>query len=778
MIAALVLAAAVYSGRDNQVHVQPPRVDAPAAIVTIDGVMDEAVWQQAVRLTDFSQYSPVDGRPADDPTEVFVFYSPTTLYFGIKARAAAGSVHATLANRDRIDADDAIQIFLNPFKDGRQALVFGVNPLGIQSDGALVEGTGNRGGAAFSALESGREVTDLTPDYVFQSKGRVTDEGYEIEIAIPFKTLRFPTDHLQSWALNVVRRIQSSGREDSWTPALRAKSSFLSQSGTLDGLTDLRRGLVLDLNPVATAHSDGVPAGSGWNYTTSSPEFGGNVRWGVTQNLTLNGTINPDFSQVEADASQFTFDPRSALFFPEKRPFFLDGAELFNAPNNLIYTRRIAAPLTAIKLTGKSAGTDIALLSAVDDPATSASGVDHPVFTIARIQRDLPRASKVGFVYTDRIDGANSNRVFAADARLLFGSIYNLQVQAGGSRTIADGRATTAPIWAATFNRDGRHFGLRYQTTGIHQDFQAASGFISRGGVITTNLTHRATWYGAADAALQSWTTSVLVNGVRQYRNEADTQREPWLEKKLHFNNNFKFRGGWLAGVSALFESFAFDEQFYQDYALKAPTPVGPQILPFTGVPFIHNDDYVVTLNTPQFSRFSASLFYIWGHDENFYEWSPATIVFATYTLDWRPNDKLRISPQYQLQSYDRRSDGTTVGLGRIPRLKVEYQVSRAIFVRAIGEYNAQQQDALRDDSRTNLPILIRDPATGLYAPALGGERNRFRLDTLFSYQPTPGTVFFAGYSSFMTEPLGLRFGNLRRTNDGFFVKASYLLRL
>ena len=158
----------------------------------IDGVLDEPVWQQAARLTDFSQYSPVDGRPAEDATEVLVFYSPTAIYFGVKAHAAPGAVHATLANRDRIDADDAIQIFLNPFKDGRQALVFGVNPLGIQSDGALVEGTNNRGGAAFGGLESGREVTDLTPDYVFQSKGRLTDYGYEIEIAIPFKTLRFP----------------------------------------------------------------------------------------------------------------------------------------------------------------------------------------------------------------------------------------------------------------------------------------------------------------------------------------------------------------------------------------------------------------------------------------------------------------------------------------------------------------------------------------------------------------------------------------------------------
>jgi hypothetical protein len=731
-----------------------------------------------VRLTDFSEYSPVDGRPADDPTEVLVFYSPTAIYFGVKAHAAPGAVHATLANRDRIDADDQIQIFINPFKDGRQALVFSVNPLGIQADGVLVEGTNNRGGVAFSALESGREVTDLTPDYVFQSKGRVTADGFEIEIVIPFKTLRFPGDRVQSWALNVVRLVQSSGHEDSWTPALRAKSSFLAQSGTLDGLSDLRRGLVLDLNPVVTAHADGLPAGAGWNYDTTRPEFGGNVRWGVTPNLTLNGTINPDFSQVEADASQFTYDPRSALFFPEKRPFFLDGAELFNSPNNLIYTRQIAAPVAAVKLTGNAGGTDIAVLSAADDVTTSATGVDHPLFNIARLQRDIAGSSKLGLVYTDRIDGADSNRVLAADARLRFGSIYDLQLQAGGSRTSVAGRATTAPIWQAILNRDGRHFGFRYQATGIHEDFQAASGFISRGGVITANLTHRATWFGGADALVQSFTASVLVNGVREYRNATDTQRDAWLEKKLHFNNSFKFKGGWLAGVSGLFESFAFDELLYKDYALQAAGPAGPQILPFTGAPHIHNDDYVFTLNTPQFSQFTGSVLYIWGHDENFFEWSSATIVFATYALDWRPNDKLRVSPQYQLQSYARRSDGSRVGDGRIPRLKVEYQASRSVFLRIIGEYNAQRQDALRDDSRTNLPILVRDPATGVYALSPAFENNRFRVDTLFSYQPTPGTVFFAGYSSFLTEPQSLRFDGLHRTNDGFFVKASYLLRL
>jgi len=767
------LSSAAFSGRDNQIHVAPPRIESA---VTIDGVLDDAAWSDAARLTGFSQYAPVDGRQAENATEVLVFYSATAIYFGVRAQAAPGSVHATLASRDRIDADDAIQIFLNPFNDGRQALVFGVNPLGIQSDGALVEGTGNRGGTAFSALESGRESTDLTPDYVYESKGRVTRDGYEIEIAIPFKTLRFPAARVQTWSLNVTRRVQSSGQEDSWTPALRAQSSFLSQSGTLEGLTDLRRGLVLDLNPVVTAKADGLPSGNRWTYDSSRPEFGANLRWGVTPNLTLNGTVNPDFSQVEADATQFTYDPRAALFFPEKRPFFLDGAELFRTPNNLIYTRQIAAPVAAVKLTGKAAGTDIALLSAADDVATSASGVDHPVFNIVRLQHNLRGVSKVGLAYTDRIDGANSNRVLAADARLQFNSIYDVQLQAGASRTSTNGAATWAPIWQAILNRDGRHFGLRYAATGIHDDFRAASGFISRGGVMTANLTHRGTWFGAADAPVQSFTASVLLNGVWQYKDV--TLGDAWLEKKLHFNNTVNFRGGWVAGASALFESFAFDQAFYANYRLLQSGATGPTILPFSGTPHLHNLDYVVTANTPQFSKFNGSVLYIWGRDENFFEWSSADIVFATYAIDYRPTTQLRISPQYQLQSYDRRTDGSTVGVGRIPRLKVEYQVSPAVFVRFIGEYNSQMQDALRDDSRTNLPIVVRDPATGAFAAPAAFERNRFRVDALFSYQPTPGTVFFAGYSSILTEPRALRFDALQRASDGFYVKASYLFRL
>jgi hypothetical protein len=779
MVAALLFALALepsaagtFSGRDRQLNVTVPRQDAH---ITIDGILDEEVWSRAAKLTDFSEYSPVDGRPADDATEVLVWYSSTAIYFGIRAHALPGSVHATLANRDRIDSDDAIQIFLNTFNDNRRALMFAVNPFGVQADGTLVEGTGNRGGVLFSALESGREVTDLTPDYVFTSKGRLTTDGYEVEIEIPFKTLRFPPDKVQRWGVNVIRLVQSRGHEDSWTPATRSGASFLAQSGTLEGLTDLRRGLVLDLNPVVTAKSDGAPSSGGaWRYETHSPEFGGNIRWGLTPNLTLAGTLNPDFSQVEADAGQVVFDPRTALFFPEKRPFFLEGAELFSVPNNLIYTRRVIAPVTAAKLTGTTAGTSVAVMSAIDDPTTSASGSDYPVFTIARMQHDLAGQSRIGFVYTDKIDGSYSNLVAAADARLVFGSIYSLQLQGGGSRTHADSGTMTAPIWQAVLTRDGRHFGYRYQLTGVHDDFRADAGFISRGGIIHGNLNHRYTWYGAEQAPLQSWTTGVQVDGIWQYKDVV--VGDELLEKKLHFNNNFKFNGGWLAGASLLLEQFAFDQALYADYGLLREGPVD-QILPFTGTPYLHNRDYVLTLNTPQFSKFSGSLFYLWGRDENFFEWSAADIVFATYAIDWRPNDKIRISPQYQLQQFRRRTDGSMVGSRTIPRLKVEYQVSRPVFLRFVGEYDARRQDDLRDDSRTELPIVVRD-ATGTYQRASAFEHNAFRIDCLFSYQPTPGTVFFAGYGSSLTEAESLRFNRLQRTNDGFFLKVSYLFRL
>jgi hypothetical protein len=765
---------AVYSGRDGQSKVALPRLEA---VVTVDGALDEAPWTSAARLTGFSQYAPVDGRAASHETEVLVWYSPSAIHFGIRAQAVPAEVRATLANRDKIDSDDHVQIFLSPFNDGRQALMFAVNPLGVQADGALVEGT-RQGGGGFEGLSTEREVADLSPDFVFDSKGRLTDRGYEVEVRIPFKSLRYPQKETQDWGLHVVRRVQSLGHEDTWTPARRAAASFLAQGGTLVGLSDLRPGLVLDLNPILTAHADGAPrAGGGWDYDSGLPEIGGNVRWGMTSNLTLNGTAHPDFSQVESDAGQFTFDPRSALFFAEKRPFFLEGIEQFATPNRLIYTRRIAAPVVAAKVTGKISGTSVAVLSAVDGEETSRTGHDHPLFNLFRLQRDLGGQSKAAFVYTDKVDGADSNRVAGADARFTFGGIYSMQVQGALSRTHRDRATTTAPLWEAIANRNGRRFGFRHAITGIHPDFNAASGFINRRGIVRANLDHRVTFFGKPGSRLESFSTDVVLDGIWQYRRFVNGQGAQ--DRKLHINNNAALRGGWKAGASVLIETFGYDDELYADYALLSVGPSGERrILPFTGVPKIPNLDYVLSLNTPDFKTFSGSLFWLWGRDENFFEWASADIVYLTLTGDWRPTERVRVNGTYQLQQFKRRTDGSTVGVRRIPRVKLEYQLTRSIFLRAVGELDWDRQDDLRDDSRTGLPIVIRD-ASGAYAPALGHDRRNFRTDWLFSYQPTPGTVIFAGYGNTLLDPdARAERGGLRRASDGFFLKLSYLFRM
>jgi len=765
-------AAPPYIGRDNQLQVRIPRIAGDSAATTVDGKLDEPVWRHAALLTGFSQFAPVDGIPSADSTEVLLWYSPNALHVGIRAFEKHGAVHATLADRDKITSDDNVQLLLGTFHDHRQAYVFAVNPFGVQMDGTIIE-TGARTGGGFSATISGRSAPDLNQDFVFVSKGRLTDFGYEVELRIPFKSLKYQSTDVQSWDINVIRQVQHSGFEDSWAPAKRSNASFLAQGGTLDGFSGFDRGLVLDLNPVMTRKAAGAPSPNGWAYGHPRPQFGLTGRWGLSNNFTLNGTVRPDFAEVESDAGQIILDPRRAIRFPEKRPFFLDGLEQFNVPNSLIYTRRIAQPDAALKLTGKMAGTTIGVMSASDDQSLSPTGRDATRYNIFRAQRDIGGESRLGFAYTDRVVGHDYNRVADVDGRMVFGKVYTNQFQFAQSFDRTSGAATSAPLWEDIFARNGKRFGLRYTLTGISDDFRASSGFISRGGIVHGAVDHRVTWFNARGSFVEALTEDVLYDDIWEYSHfgHGDAQ-----DKKLHVSTTAGLRGGWAVLGAVYWESFGWDKQLYANYRIERTVGSVVDTIPFVGVGRIPNRDYVVTVTTPQWSRFSASATYIGGQDENFFEWAQADIHYLSLTTNFRPTDQLRVTGSLAFQDYWRRSDHSLAGKTAIPRLKAEYQFTRAIFFRAVGEYDLAENNDLRDETRTFMPLIIAGKK------AFATRTAQLHGDWLFSYQPNPGTVIFLGYGSEADgrpDPKDrFNYQPLIRASDYFFVKLSYLFRM
>lgn len=748
----------VYHGRDGRLEVSVPAIAGEEVVV--DGVLDEAVWGGAALLTGFSQYLPVDRLPAADSTEVLVMYGREAMYFGIRAFEPHGTVTATLADRDRLSANDQIQLMLDTFNDRRRAFVISANPLGIQSDGTYADGSG----------------TDLSPDFIYESRGRITDYGYEIEIRLPFESIRYQRTDVQDWGIQVVRRVMHSGHEQTWTPAEQSSPSYLGQSGSLAALTGIRRGLVMDINPVMTARTTGLQRPDGWTYRNEDPELGGNLRWGVTPNISLSATVNPDFSQVEADAGQLIYDPRSAISFPEKRPFFLEANENFQVPNALIYTRRIVSPKAAAKVSGKVGDLNVGLLSAVDDRA-SAPGIDaDPVYNVLRLRRDIGPQSNLGLVYTDRIQGDDYNRMLGFDTRLLLGSRYVFNGQIAGSFTRAAGSTSHwRPLFDFTLTQTGRQAGFNFVVEGRHPEFSAGSGFISRTGIAHANFTPRRTWFPES-SVFESVTFTPILDGTWDWdRFTAGTEPN---DIKVNSRISATLRGGWNATIFTWTESFKYPAYLYTNYYIERHDAAGAvtDTVPYVGTDRLTNLGMMLNVSTPSWRTFSASAEVLGGQDDNFDEWSSAWILYSTIEADWRPTGKVRVNGRFVEQRVYRKSDGSRVRLRTIPRIKLEYQLSRPIFIRFVGQYDGLEIDELRDDSRTGDPILIRTADGFRRAAAIS--RGGLRVDWLFSYQPNPGTVFFAGYGASLDGDDLFRPREFERTADGFFVKLSYLLRL
>ena len=745
--------------------VRIPRIEDT---VEVDGRLDEPVWERGARLVGFSQYQPVDSRPAEEQTEVLVWYSPTALHFGIVARDRdPGAVRATVADRDNLTRDDTVTIYLDTFNDKRRAFFFTVNPLGMQEDGVRSEG-------AFNAGTMFGGMTDKNPDYQWDSKGRLTDDGYVVEVRIPFKSLRYPGNGPQRWGLNIERKVQRTGYLDTWTDVKRASSSYLAQAGAIGGLHDMKRGVVTEIQPFVTTANNGAVASDG-TFARGGTDFspGVNLRLGMT-NLSVDATVNPDFSQVESDAGQVTANQRFALFYAEKRPFFLEGIELFSTPNQLVYTRQIISPIAGGKITGKFGKVGVAFLSVKEKEDTGGG-----LFNIARVRRDLGTNSTVGVTYTDRVADGEYNRVLAADSRIVFKKLYYVQGQVGRSWTglpLAAGgmgasqvgspqRTFSSPVWLAEFDRTGRAWGFNYKLTGFGRDFDARSGYVPRNDIVELHGSNRLSWYGKRGAVVEQFTTFFGPAWIWRYDGFG---RERPIEGGESVNLMANLRGGWSVRSNVEREFVRFDRDYYATYQVNGEAGAEPFRVPdeLTGL-----FSASLTVSTPTFQAANASVSVRRSEVAVFPEASEGRETNVQATLGVRPTASIRLEASQVYSRITRARDGSEFARTVIPRLKLEYQPNRALFFRVVGEYRSQREDALYDPWTGTRGLIVRG------TPALGARADGLRLDFLLSYEPTPGTVAFFGYGSSMATDRVLSLHDLRRQNDGFFVKLAYLFR-
>ena len=320
----------------------------------IDGILENPLWEeQALKIEDFFQLSPKEGGKPTEKTIAYIGYDEKNLYFAFRCYdSEPKKIRASVTNRDNAIDDDWIVIFLDTFNEKRRAFTFFVNPIGVQIDAIRVE-------------EGGNDNMDSTWDTVFFSDGKIDEKGYTVEIAIPFKSLRFPDKEEKIWGITLGRNIPRKGEIITWPKFSRDIPGLLAQESEIIIRGNVEKGKNLEIMPVFTSLKT--------QEKKADFQPGVNLKYGVSSDLTLDLTINPDFSHIEADAPQIDINQRFALYYPEKRPFFLEGMEIFRFPEiEMVYTRRIINPAWGGKMTGKMGRFTYGILSAYDlDPTES-----------------------------------------------------------------------------------------------------------------------------------------------------------------------------------------------------------------------------------------------------------------------------------------------------------------------------------------------------------------------------------------------------------------------
>jgi len=709
--------------------------------IEVDGLLDESAWIDAARITLPYEWFPGDNIPSPVETEVFVTFDEENLYLAFRAHDPdPTSVRANLADRDTPFQDDHVGFMIDPFNDERRGFQFRINPLGVQMDAIFSENEG---------------FEDFSWDAIWDSDGRITEEGYQVEVAIPFKSLRFPRSaEARTWGFMAFRSLPREVRHRMRShPTDRDRACLLCQMNKMVGIEGVDPGKNVELTPTLTAvRTDTRPGGSSESWESGDGEYEPGVtgRWSVTPNLVFNGTVNPDFSQIEADVAQLDVNNRFALFYPERRPFFLEGADFFLTPLNVIFTRTVADPEAGAKLTGKEGANAVGFFLTRDRvnnlifPANQGS-VPHSLSDdvtagVLRYRRDVGAGSTVGGLMTVREGEGYHNRVYGADAFVRLSATNTLQAQYLRSDT-------EYPSFIVTnFDQKegafgGEAFHLRFMhrsrewmvTANLEQlgaDFRADAGFMPRVDTRSGQAMVQKTWWAPQPGQWYSFMNA----GILASRTED-------LDGTLT-DERVQLVGGYSGPMQS---------NVNVALAMRKELHAGT-LFENLGAAFIGFEIRPSGMATVGFgSELSKTIDYGAGQE--------GTQITAGPRAELKLGRHLNLNLQHSYRRLER--DGDQAFTANLSQLRAVYNFNVRTFFRAIIQYQN----------------IRRDPEK--YLPSINRETSSLFTQFLFSYKVNPQTVLFLGYSDNAEGMLTSDFArtDLTRNQKTFFLKLGYAWR-
>ena len=694
---------------------EPMRPAKSGVPPVIDGLLDDEAWRGATQTTAFKTWRPDFGAEPAGQTIVFSTYDARFMYFAFRAfDAEPGKIKASMASRDSIRPDDWICINLDSFNDQQALYSFYVNPLGIQMDGRYAAGQ-----------------EDLGFDTVWYSAGRIDDQGYTVEVRIPFKSVRYSGRKTVTMGV-IFERSVSRSSEGSTYPPLDPKMgmNFNIQMMPI-AFEEIEHYTLLEVLPDATYSRRHEARAGSLERSASRGELGFTAKYGITGQLTADGTYNPDFSQVEADAGQIDINLRHPLFFAEKRPFFLEGNEAFNlggpAQNgvlqSLLHTRTIANPIAGVKVSGKLARADtLAALYAVDEAGAAASGNDRAGFSALRYKRSLRQDAYLGAFYVGREEGAAFNRVGGVDGslRVSDSAAFGFHAFRSDTRSAGETTGTNGHAVGLDFTRETRRLAAYAAVLDVSGGFEARSGYLTRNGV--SQVLASATWrfYPKSAAARR-----VQVGGATQQTRDAPSRI--WeTYNEVNASVLLPRATTLTARCRQATEVYLGSEFGSSGCSATGSTQIGKQL------------------------RLQGSA----DHGRAIYYSSEpfgGRSTRATLTVVYQPSEQWYQSLAMTYADFTPAGERARLYDYGIIRSKTTYQVNRYLFFRAILEYNSYRRELV--------------------------------TDFLGSFTYVPGTVIHAGYGSLYEKSRwnGLEYvrgPSFLETGRGLFLKVSYLWRL